>query len=414
MTRGGEMHTMPVEEDPRGILPGGCLPWPPHDRFPPREPEPDGEDLPADVDWMTYSHEQLYGMATQGLDPAGANAVAAKWGDISAQLREIAGDLGRAIRLSEQGWEGSAAELARETAARLGRWSEDTGKRADEAGTCVSRQADIAQRAAREMPEPVEVLELLPGCGTPDVEQWTPAPMPVSPKGDGSTSAMSAGSSPFVSKDFNGAAQLGRQPWGTQAEAKAAHRQAAEVMRTMQQASYEVYGTVPWFAPLKDDDRRRRRPDEDDNERRRPRDDDPADPADPATRSASASGVPSGGTGGSAVGLGTPIGGGTTGALPDGARLGAGGQSGVSSGAGAAAAPAAAASGMPRGGPGMGAMPMGGMGGGGAGGGRNEDQAHKRSSPLDGDKGVFDPDEESIFGSLLGSGPDDDEPPRRR
>lgn len=59
-------------------------------------------------------------------------------------------------------------------------------------------------------------------------------------------------------------------------------------------------------------------------------------------------------------------------------------------------------------------MPMGAMGGGAAAGGRNEDQANKRSGLLHGDKSVFEPDEESIFGSLLGSGPDDDEPPRRR
>ncbi|MGH3467728.1 MAG: hypothetical protein ACRDQF_08375, partial [Thermocrispum sp.] len=82
-------------------------------------------------------------------------------------------------------------------------------------------------------------------------------------------------------------------------------------------------------------------------------------------------------------------------------------------GPGAAAAPAAAQAaggGMGRGG-GMGAMPMGGMAGAG---GRNEEQEHKRSSPLQGEKGVFDPDEDSIHGKLLGSGPDDDEPPRRR
>ena len=49
-------------------------------RWPEPEPEPKpGESsLYENVDWMTFTHEQLYAMANQGVDLGGANAVAAR------------------------------------------------------------------------------------------------------------------------------------------------------------------------------------------------------------------------------------------------------------------------------------------------------------------------------------------------
>lgn len=394
----GEMHILPVDEPPAGILPGGCYPpWPP-ERFPPAEPEPDGSDLGAAIDWMTYSHEQLYPMATQGLDLAGANTVAAKWAEIGERLQEVGVDLQRAVGRAESGWSGDAAELAREAATKLVKWAEDTGDRANEACGCVSRQAEIAQRASTEMPEPVKQPEPPPLCGTPDLDR----PMPV-PAGGGGTAAMSA-SSPFTSGSFADAGELSQAPWGTQERARAAHVEAADVMRRMQNESFEVYGTVPWFVPPKRrEDDPARRPDEDHTRRRR------ADEPDPTTRSAGAAAAAAPGAGGFAGGSGGAGGAG-------GGQLGAGTQYGIGAGQqgpGAGAAPAAAAAGgagMPRGG--MGGMPMGAMGGMGGGRGGDDGDSRKSASFLQGEKGIFDPVDD-IHEMLLGV-VEDDEPPRHR
>lgn len=397
----GEMHILPADEQQPGILPGGCYPTFPPEKFPPPEPDLDGSDLDAAIDWMTYSHEQLYPMATQGLDLAGANAVAAKWAEIGEQLQEIGRDLERAIARSEHGWTGESAELARQTATKLVKWADDTGARANEASGCVSRQAEIAQRASTEMPEPVQQPEPPPLCGTPDVN------VPMGPAAGGGTAAMSA-SGPFTGGGFDSAAQLGEAPWGTQERARAAHRQAAEVMQRMQRESYEVYGTVPWFTPLQHRDGPKRRPDEDEHERRKRAD----EPAGPTTRAASSGGAAVGGAapGGAGGGLG---GGGAVASPEGGSRLGAGGQYGVGAGQpGAGAAPAAAAGGGTPRGAGMGGMPMGAMGGAG-GGGRSEDADRKAPGFLQGEKGVFEPSDD-IHEMLLGGVIDDDEPPQRR
>lgn len=401
----------PPRQSSMGIGPGGCIPpnhWP-------KDDDDVGTlgaaDLNSDIDWMTWNHPELYAMATQGLDVAGANAVAAKWGDIGVLLQEVAEDLERAARRCEQGWEGSAAELARDTAAKLAQWSEDTGHRAHEAGTCVSRQTDIAVRAAREMPEPVPLPQPMPR----PLPEPSPRPFPESSGGNagsGSTVAMSAGdSSPFVSQDLGSANKLTGDVFGPLEESRAAHRQAAEVMKTMQHESAEVYSTVPWFAPPKKEqppEDRGRRPDDDAKPRT------PEDPRKSDTSTSSTSGVGAVSGGGAAAG-------GAVGALGGGApaenapRLSGGALSGVGgnapgpAGAGATTAPAASGAGAaPRG---MGAMPMGAMGGAGAG--RSEDQSRQRKSPVLGEKGMFDPDRNDIHRKLLGEDVDDEMPRRR-
>ncbi|WP_028848478.1 hypothetical protein [Thermocrispum agreste] len=427
-----------------GIGPGGCIPpdhWPKDTDYGPLG----AGDLHADIDWMTWSHEELYLMATQGLDVAGANAVAAKWGDVGVLLQEIADDLDRAARKSEAGWEGSAAELARKTAAQLARWAEDTGGRAHEAGTCVSRQTDIAVRAAREMPEPVLVPEQIPmptpsAGGTGGVAGGVSGGGSVALASSGGTMAMSASSggtmamsasdgvrvlspsgSPFVSQDLSNAGLLVQDPWGPLEKSRAAHRRAAEVMRTMQRESAEVYGSVPWFTPLKQEvpDDRRRRPDD---EPRAPRV--PDQPPRTTTSAASGAAVATGagaagaisGTVGAVGGVGS-LGGGAAGGTPGGSgSLGGGAHSGVLAGGNAgapAAGPAAAAAGAGAGAGarGMGAMPVGAMGAGAAGG-RSDDRSHKRSTPVAGEEGIFDVGKNDIQRRLLGEA-GDDEPPRR-
>lgn len=207
------------------IAAGGCYPsnWPgPPRSWPPVEPppEPDPESLDATVDWMTYSHHELYQMVHSGLDLTGAMAVSAQWARLGDELADIGFELGRIVDAAAASWEGEAADLARDTLAGLTHWATDAGTLATKAAGCVSIEVDNATNARDEMPAPpFDVVE--------------PAP------------AVRA----FTSGEFTDAATLTADPSGPVGTEKALHAQAARTMEKFQLSSREVYGTVPQFSP---------------------------------------------------------------------------------------------------------------------------------------------------------------------
>ncbi|OZM73269.1 hypothetical protein CFN78_10425 [Amycolatopsis antarctica] len=178
-----------------------AMPWPP------REPEPGPQDLDGDVDWMTYSHAELYAMAHEGVNLAEATSVAASWAELAEELDELGARLGKALAASADGWEGEAADAARAGVERLVSWTSATAASGKDVSTCVIRQADIAETARRTMPEPPEA---------------SPVRRCV-------------------------ALNLVADPGPERLAAQQLHRRAAEVMQRMQQASNEVYADVPAF-----------------------------------------------------------------------------------------------------------------------------------------------------------------------
>lgn len=197
-------------------------------RWPEPEPEPKpGESsLYENVDWMTFTHEQLYAMANQGVDLGGANAVAARWAQLGDALQEIGDELAQALAASAEAWQGEAADMARGTMSELSTWANTTGATAMEVSGCVSIEANNAEDARRSMPEPV------PGIR---------GPVNIPLHTANSTSPMSAA--------FDSARDLIRDPAVSTAQQQAAHEEAARVMTRFQNASREVYGTVPEFSP---------------------------------------------------------------------------------------------------------------------------------------------------------------------
>src|SRR5262249_22697189 len=127
------------------------MPWPP----PEPEPKPSESSLYENVDWMTFTHEQLYAMANQGVDLTGANAVAAGWARLGEALQEIGDELGQALAASNEAWQGEAADMARGTLSELSTWSNTTGETAMQVSGCISVEANNAEDARRSMPEPV-------------------------------------------------------------------------------------------------------------------------------------------------------------------------------------------------------------------------------------------------------------------
>lgn len=350
--------------------------WPPT-RWPPIEPEPGVDDLGEPVDWMTYSHAELYQMATEGVAAEAALEVADEWSRLGEALDEIGADLRKAMTRCEEGWSGEAAELARETGRGLGDWSRETGERAMNACVCVQQQAENARVAAQKMRE-------LPPPAEPRV---MPAPEQAP---TGATSAMSA--SAFTGGGFEGAREMIAAPWPDREEWQQRHRQAADVMREFQRGSYEVYQAAPEFVPPEDGRSRTEDEAPDRDRKRKPElpDQQPDDGRTVAAGDAPAAGGPAAGSAGSAppprevAGRGVPFGAGAV----DGPAQ----RSGVAM-PGAGAPGAAAASGV-RGGAGVAGMPMGAVGAGGAQ--RGEDLEHKAPSYLAGESDLFEADETGV------------------
>ncbi|HEX6357477.1 PPE domain-containing protein [Actinophytocola sp.] len=206
----------------RELTMGGCLPttWPRPPRPPVPEPEPDS--LDEQVDWMTYSHPELYSMIHTGLDLTGAMSVSAKWARLGDELADIGDELARLMAATAQAWQGDSAELAQESVSALADWSRETGVRATEVSGCITVQVDNATAARNNMPTP---------------------PYPVG------TASVPSQATAFTSGDFETARSVVADPATFTSQERALHQQAARTMETFQTNTRDVYATVPRFAP---------------------------------------------------------------------------------------------------------------------------------------------------------------------
>ena len=201
---------------------GGCFPpvWP-RPPWPP-VPEPDPDSLDETVDWMTYSHPELYSMVHHGLDLTGAMAVSATWARLGAELESIGDELAKLLVATSEAWEGESADLARGSVSALADWAGQTGSLATEVSGCVTIEVDNANTARNAMPPPPY----------PPIDE----PMP---------SQVTA----FTGGDFFTAGSLIADPTVYTSEERALHQQAARTMARFQENSRDVYTTVPQFAP---------------------------------------------------------------------------------------------------------------------------------------------------------------------
>lgn len=332
------MHSMP-------------MPWPP----PEPEPQPGPDQLVADIDWMSYSHRELYAMVHEELDLAGAEAVAAQWTKIAGFLDRAGTELRAAIVATADGWTGEGADKARDAAVKLVDWAGETGWRAENVANCVRRQADIADTARRTMPEPPDF------AGRPQPPS-SPKRRPIPVSGD-ATQAMSA--APASPSAFATAGRIVADPG--EENSQNLHRQAADVMARMQRNSGEVYETVPYFTSYGKQPRILEKPEEPQPKRPQP----PETPPDDSTHSSGigdpapaqvrepvdAPRAPGGSSGAVLPPPSGPPGtvGGTQEQLGQGGRSGAGGFGPAGAGQAAGAGSRAAAAGMG----GFGGMPMG-------------------------------------------------------
>jgi hypothetical protein len=100
------------------------------------------------------SHEALKAM-TDAASPAGSQAVADSWRDLSSGFDEAAGLFQRAMLSSEPGWSGAAAEAMRAQLARIAEWAHQTGAAYRAASQAIGSQSEAADSAKSAMPPPV-------------------------------------------------------------------------------------------------------------------------------------------------------------------------------------------------------------------------------------------------------------------
>ena len=177
-------------------------------------PDPtERQSLDEQVDWMSYSHQQLYDMVNNGVDLTGATDVATSWATLSDTLLQMSETLNTALAASTDGWRGPAADQARGNLGGLVNWTNNTGENASTVSGCVSRQADALQTARTTMPAP-------PAVASPVTTTSAFAQPPVANPG------------PITVVHDN-------------AES---HQQAARVMQQYQSSSADIARTIPQFA----------------------------------------------------------------------------------------------------------------------------------------------------------------------
>jgi hypothetical protein len=344
----------------RGMI-GGCFPpvWP-RPPWPP-VPEPDPESLDETVDWMTYSHPDLYSMVHSGFDLTGAMAVSATWARLGAELDSIGEELAKLLFATSEAWEGESAELARGSVSALADWAGHTGARATEVSACVTIQVDNANTARNAMPAPPY----------PPIDQ----PMP---------SQVTA----FTGGDFFTASSLIADPTVYTSEERALHHQAARTMARFQESSRDVYATVPQFAPPDLNRMPFSTPSPTPVPTPAPQPAPVPTPAPPPLRGGPATGGPGPGSAGPGRVTSGPV----TQPPP-----------GSSTGAEPSPRPAAASAGRP-GTPssaGMGGMPTGGAGGA-SGGSRDDDTERKSKKYLEGDDDIWGLDDQRVMPPVIG------------
>ncbi|MEV6244013.1 hypothetical protein [Lentzea sp. NPDC051838] len=210
----------------------------------------DRNDLHEPVDWMVYTHQQLYDMVTKGVNLAGAQAAATNWQKIGEDIAGVRASLLKAVEDSAVGWNSESARLARDGLTEVTNWVDDTSAYAHKVSAAITTETNNVEAARTAMPPPPAPPE------TPAPE---PAPVPPRPllMRDRLTMMDSAADLVGVETDraaalrqpaisgFQGFATVGTSPVEALAASDASHRRAADVMAAFQRNSAAVDQTVP-------------------------------------------------------------------------------------------------------------------------------------------------------------------------
>lgn len=188
--------------------------------------------LTESPNWAAMSHRELYDAVHRGNDPGQAYSLAQEWTDLATEMLSSSQLLAQRISGTEAGWQGPAADAARQATLRLATWSESAGQTAHQMGAKVANQAQIVEQARASMPEPVDF----------DYDREL------------------ARFAPQAGGDLAGFQAMTQDLRARQVASQSAHQHAVDVMVAMEQQSRTVDATTPLFAPPPDAAQRDRQP----------------------------------------------------------------------------------------------------------------------------------------------------------
>lgn len=219
--------------------------------------------LDEKVDWMTFTHQQLYDMLDKGVNLDSANQVKDGWAKLSTELDAVKKDLLQAVVDSSEGWRGESAQKARDGLISVVDWAENTSTHAAKVEACITSEIQHVVEAKNKMPVPAPAPPLVTPVVPPVAVQSPTAIAPATRSrillDDIAVERFSAYDSPVgidslraqprVTSPWTEISQVGAPVVDATTSADATHRQAADVMAWFQQSSYAVDQTVPQFSP---------------------------------------------------------------------------------------------------------------------------------------------------------------------
>ncbi|HUQ60712.1 PPE domain-containing protein [Lentzea sp.] len=209
----------------------------------------DRNDLHEPVDWMTYTHEQLYNMVHTGVNLAGAQAAATNWQKIGEDIAGVRANLLKAVEDSTVGWDSESARLARDGLTEVTNWVDDTANYATKVSVAITTETNNVEAARAAMPPPPAAPEA-PVAADPAVPRTALRPadrlMTVDQAdGIGGVQNLQDARLTRTTGEFAGFEAIGTSPVQTLAANDASHRRAADVMAAFQRDSAAVDQTVP-------------------------------------------------------------------------------------------------------------------------------------------------------------------------
>ncbi|MET9227102.1 hypothetical protein [Lentzea sp. NPDC003310] len=208
----------------------------------------DRNDLHEPVDWMTYTHEELYNMVHTGVNLAGAQAAAVNWQKIGEDIAGVRTSLLKAVEDSSVGWDSESARLARGGITEVTNWVDDTANYATKVSAAITTETSNVEAARTAMPPPPKAPE-------PPVPTETTIPRSALQDRFVQVDQVDSLSGSAVLRDrliaqpttgeFAGFETIGTSPVDALAANDASHRRAADVMAAFQRNSAAVDQTVP-------------------------------------------------------------------------------------------------------------------------------------------------------------------------
>lgn len=121
----------------------------------------DGGFDPASItqheNWQSYSHQQLYDTNQHSIQQGEATEVAHAWRSIAGELKKIGPGLQHEVGTALQdGWEGEAADAAKQAGEPLARWSDEHGEALHMTGNRIEQAASAAGQVKASVPPPQE------------------------------------------------------------------------------------------------------------------------------------------------------------------------------------------------------------------------------------------------------------------